>query len=383
MRSRRARVMHVLSGFTTGGAELNTTRLVASLSERGFDQIVVSLTPEVHSNVESLLVVPLLHPDRSRRLLGSVAYLTGIAREFAPDLIHGRAYRSWPECSAAKLFARRRPKLIQSFHGATSLDIQRWRRKIMACGMRDLTDAFITVSHDLARRVVEQWRLPSDRVEVITNGVDLSRFKPAADNRALRAALGIPCGAFVIGSVGSLREVKNPGFLIRAFAEFSRYANNSFLLIVGDGPLRSELEALGRELGVSRSILFRGRQTNVRDHIVAMDLLVQPSFKEGSPTAVLEALACGVPVIAARSSGCVELQERTGVPLLVDGQDDTALAEQLIGLHADAPRRTALAQQGRQVVAESFSFERMVNAYERTYRAVIGVERPHAVGVLE
>jgi len=375
--------MHVLSGFTTGGAELNTTRLVASLSERGFDQIVVSLTPEVHSNVESLLVVPLLHPDRSRRLLGSVAYLTGIAREFAPDLIHGRAYRSWPECSAAKLFARRRPKLIQSFHGATSLDIQRWRRKIMACGMRDLTDAFITVSHDLARRVVEQWRLPSDRVEVITNGVDLSRFKPAADNRALRAALGIPCGAFVIGSVGSLREVKNPGFLIRAFAEFSRYANNSFLLIVGDGPLRSELEALGRELGVSRSILFRGRQTNVRDHIVAMDLLVQPSFKEGSPTAVLEALACGVPVIAARSSGCVELQERTGVPLLVDGQDDTALAEQLIGLHADAPRRTALAQQGRQVVAESFSFERMVNAYERTYRAVIGVERPHAVGVLE
>ena len=112
MRSGRLRVMHVLSSFTTGGAEMNTTRLVASLRERGFDQIVVSLTPEVHANVESLLVVPLLCPDRARRLVGSVAYLTGIAREFLPDLIHGRAYRSWPECVAAKLFARRRPKLI-------------------------------------------------------------------------------------------------------------------------------------------------------------------------------------------------------------------------------------------------------------------------------
>ncbi len=383
MRSRRPRVMHVLSSFTTGGAEMNTTRLVASLSERGFEQVVVSLTPEVHSNVESLLAVPLLCPDRSRRLVGSVAYLTGIARAFSPDLIHGRAYRSWPECSAAKLFAQRRPKLIQSFHGATSLDIELWRRKIMAFGMRDLTDAFITVSHDLARRVVEQWRLPSDRVEVITNGVDLSRFKPTADNRAMRAALGIPSDAFVIGSVGSLREVKNPGFLVRAFAEFSRHANNSFLLIVGDGPLRSELEALGRELGVSRRILFRGWQTNVRDHVVAMDLFVQPSFKEGSPTAVLEALACGVPVIATRSSGCVELQERTGLPLLVDGQDDTALVEQMIGLHTDARQRAALGQRGRQVVAESFSFERMINAYERTYRALIGVERPLAVGAVE
>ncbi len=383
MHSRRPRVMHVLSGFTTGGAEMNTTRLVASLSERGFEQIVVSLTPEVHSTVESLLAVPLLYPDRSRRLLGSVAYLTGIAREFSPDLIHGRAYRSWPECSAAKLFARRRPKLIQSFHGATSLDIERWRRKIMAFGLRDLTDAFITVSHDLARRVVEQWRLPPDRVEVITNGVDLNRFNPAADNRALRAALGISCDAFVIGSVGSLREVKNPRFLIRAFAEFSRHAGNSCLLIVGDGPVRSELEALGRELGVSPRILFCGRQSNVRDHIVAMDLFVQPSFKEGSPTAVLEALACGVPVIAARSAGCRELQERTGLPLLVDGQDDTALAEQLIDLHADAPRRAALGQRGRQVVAESFSFERMINAYERIYRVQIGIERPLAVGAVE
>ncbi len=383
MHSRRLRVMHVLSGFTTGGAEMNTTRLVASLSERGFEQIVVSLTPEIHSNVESLLAVPLLYPDRSRRLVGSVAYLTGIAREFSPDLIHGRAYRSWPECAAAKLFAQRRPKLIQSFHGATSLDIERRRRQIMAFGLRDLTDAFITVSHDLARRVVEQWRLPPARVEVITNGVDLNRFKPAADNRAMRADLGIHPDAFVIGSVGSLREVKNPRFLIRAFAEFSRRANNTFLLIVGDGPLRSELEALGRELGVSGRILFRGRQTNVRDHIVAMDLFVQSSFKEGSPTAVLEALACGVPVVAARSSGCVELQERTGVPLLVDGQDDTALAEQLIGLHADAGRRAALGQQGRQVVAESFSFERMINAYERTYRALIGVESPLAVGAAE
>ncbi len=383
MRSRRPRVMHVLSSFTTGGAEMNTTRLVASLCERGFDQIVVSLTPEVHSNVESLLAVPLLYPDRSRRLMGSVAYLTGIVREFSPDLIHGRAYRSWPECAAAKLFARRSPKLIQSFHGATSLDIERWRRKIMAFAMRDLTDAFITVSHDLARRVVEQWRLPSGRVEVITNGVDLSRFKPAADNQAMRGALSIPCDAFVIGSVGSLREVKNPGFLIRAFAEFSRHASDAFLLIVGDGPLRSELEALGRELGVSQRIRFRGRQSNVRDHIVAMDLFVQPSLKEGSPTAVLEALACGVPVIAARSSGCVELQERTGVPLLVDGQDDTSLAGEMSGLYADAHRRADLGQRGRQVVAESFSFERMINAYERTYRALIGAGSPIAVGAPE
>ena len=375
------RVMHVFSSFTTGGAETNATRLIASLAERGFEQIVVSLTPSVDHALASSLAVGLHYPRQRRGLVRSVAFLSGIVGGFAPDLIHGRAFRTWAECTFAKTLATSRPKLIQSFHGTTSFDVQLVRRKVIAFCLGDATDRFVTVSHDLAARLHGQWHIPRERIEVVTNGVDVRLFSQPKNRAAAKRALGLDECAFVVGTVGSMRPVKNHGLLLEAFARLSGTIRDCTLLLVGDGPLRCDLTDRAQQLGISERVKFCGRQSNVRAYLAAMDIFVQPSWKEGSPTAVLEAMASGVPVIAARSSGCVELHERVGVPQLVDGNDAEALAGLMVKLAQDPQRAAELARLGRRAAVDRFSFERMLNSYEQVYRSQIQTGQPAAESV--
>lgn len=375
------RVMHVFSSFTTGGAETNATRLIASLAERGFEQIVVSLTPSVDHALASSLAVGLHYPRQRRGLVRSVAFLSGMVSEFAPHLIHGRAFRTWAECALAKTLATSPPKLIQSFHGTTSFDVQLARRKVIAFCLGDATDRFVTVSHDLAARLHGQWHIPRKRIEVVTNGVDVQLFRQPKNRATAKWALGLDECTFVVGTVGSMRAVKNHGLLFEAFARLSGTIRDCTLLLVGDGPLRNDLTRRAQQLGVSERVKFCGRQSNVRTYLAAMDLFVQSSWKEGSPTAVLEAMACGVPVIAARSSGCVELHERVGVPQLVDGNDAEALAGMMIELAQNPHRASELAGLGRQAVVDGFSFERMLNSYEQVYRSQIQIDQPAVVAV--
>ncbi len=229
--------------------------------------------------------------------------------------------------------------------------------------------------------MTEQWQIPAPKIEVIANGVDVKKFRPASSREAAKATLELPSGAFVVGTVGSLREVKNHILLIRAFARHVKIDPSSFLLVVGDGPMRSTLESQARSLGIYEQVRFAGHRSAVWKYVQAMDVFVQPSSKEGSPTALLEAMACGVPVVAARSSGCVELHDKTGLPLLVECDDEHELAARLAELRANEHHRLELSKRCRQVVSDQFSFERMVDSYERLYRSTLEVEHGAAARV--
>lgn len=366
--------MHVLSGLTGGGAETNTVRLSSALADRGWEQVVVTLTPEIDPHLRSLLRVPLHYPPQARRFVGGAAILAESIRDFQPHIIHGRAYRTWAECITARITTGSDAKLVQSFHGATSFDIQVTRRRVMAWFMHGLTDAFAAVSHDLARRMTGQWQIPAERIRIVPNGVDVDRFCPPICREEAKRGLGIDPDAFAVGSVGSLREVKNQGMLLRAFAGFALAGRRSVLLLVGDGPMRAGLEVLARDLGVGDRVMFCGRQGEVEKYLSAMDVFVQPSLKEGSPTAVLEAMACGIPTVAVRSTGCAELHEQIEQPLLVDPDDIEYLQDLLTGLADDVDRRRKLGEGGRQAVIDKFSFERMIDAYEDLYRRTASVE---------
>jgi len=376
--SRPLRIMHVLSNFMSGGAETNTARLVTALAARGFRQTIVCLTRHVCPALASKAVLPIRVPPKSRRIAGSMVFLRSVVREFAPDVIHGRAYRTWRECGSVKALVRPRPRLVQSFHGATSFDLEPHRRRVSALCLRGLTDAYLTVSEDLALRLAGQWHIPSEMIRVIRNGIDTEQFRPACDRSAAKARLGIDQQTLVVGSVGSLRRVKNQALLIRACAELFRNLRSGLLMLVGDGPLRRTLLSMAEHLDIAGQVRFVGYQAVVQPSLAAMDIFVQPSFKEGSPTAVLEAMACGLPVVAARSTGCAELHAQAGLPLLVGADDAPALARQLRTLALDERQRQRLGQRGRAVVVESFGLQRMVNAYEGVYRALANTEpSPH------
>jgi glycosyltransferase involved in cell wall biosynthesis len=145
-----------------------------------------------------------------------------------------------------------------------------------------------------------------------------------------------------------------------------RYSDAEFL-IAGDGPRRDELEALARRLGIDRRVRFLGHCEDVPDLLASSDLFVLPSRSEAFPNAVLEAMAAGLPVIATRVGGIVELIEHQRTGVLVPPDDPRALGFALLDLIQWRSHAIELGQAARTVVEQRYSFEQMVAAFERLY----------------
>ena len=142
------------------------------------------------------------------------------------------------------------------------------------------------------------WMFRGAAYRVIPNAIDVDRYiYDPLKRREIRASLGIPAGAFVLGHIGRLNYIKNHTFLINVFAEVKKQKPESVLLLVGDGELRDELEKKVKDLGLGDSVVFTGIRSDVPDLTQAMDCFVFPSLTEGLPVALVEAQAAGLPCL--------------------------------------------------------------------------------------
>lgn len=214
------------------------------------------------------------------------------------------------------------------------------------------------------------------RSTVIPNAVDLTRFHPAVDGRAVRRELGLGESAPVILSVGALVERKGFDVLIRALPEILAIRPEARLLIAGAPPerepteLAAELIRLAEELGVAHALMLLGRRADVPALMAACDLFVLASRHEGQPGVVLEAMATGRPVVVTPAAAPGIEHGRTGV---VVAQDDAgALARAVLGLLADASGRVQMGRAARAQVEAHHDLEAMVRAYERVYDELLG-----------
>lgn len=172
------------------------------------------------------------------------------------------------------------------------------------------------------------------------------------DRREARQALRIPPDAFVVGAVGRLSPEKGHRYLIDGILQFGNEVPYALVVIVGDGPERSALETQVREWGLQDKVQFAGFQKNVPDWMLAMDVLVNPSLREGMPNAVLEAMAAGLPVVATAVGGLPEMITHGQSGMLVPPADGKALADTLRELFQHPEQRTRLAEGARRRAAE-------------------------------
>ena len=247
------------------------------------------------------------------------------------------AHYFYPDGVAAAALARelRKPVVITARgsdlnlipqHALPRKQIQRVARE--AAGL-------VTVSEALRERLVELG-IERDRVQVLRNGVDLARFAPAADRESLRRRLGLS-GAVLLAA-GNLVPEKDHALAISALAELP----GATLLVAGDGPLRAALEQQAARAGVSTRVRFLGGvpQAALIEYYNAADALVLTSRREGMPNVVLEALACGTPVVATRVGGVPELIDSDVAGRLVDATAD-GVAAGVRALVAEPPSRAA------------------------------------------
>jgi glycosyltransferase involved in cell wall biosynthesis len=203
---------------------------------------------------------------------------------------------------------------------------------------------------------------------VIYNGVDLEKYSPLNFQPSkLREQFGIPSDAFVFLNVASFSPQKNQRLLIFAFKDVLLHFQSVFLLLVGDGELKQEMENLVTELGISNKVLFTGKRSDVAQILSACDCFVLSSDWEGLPICILEAMAARKPIIATDAGGVPELISDSENGLLVPAGNRRLFGSAMIRLYQDPFMAMRMGGRSRQIVEERFNVREMAQQYGDLY----------------
>jgi sugar transferase (PEP-CTERM/EpsH1 system associated) len=244
---------------------------------------------------------------------------------------------------------------------------------------RPFVQHYVALSRDLAGYLERKVGIPQRRIAQIYNGVDIERFHPRLDARVRLA--GHPFAdpsLWLVGTVGRMQTVKAQTLLTRALIRAIELApvlrERLRLVMVGDGPLRTEAQGLLESAGMSGLAWLPGERADVPEVMRSLDCFVLPSLAEGISKTILEGMACGLPVLATNVGGNAELVVQGHTGELVRPGDVEAMAEALLRLAADPARAVGMGRAGRARVEQCFSLPAMVAAYQALYDRLLATE---------
>jgi glycosyltransferase involved in cell wall biosynthesis len=364
----RVRALFVLSSLVRAGSETKIVRLVNSLNARGLSTGLVYLSPPEDLRAEVDPAVPLWNLQRRGKLsLAAIGGLRSIVHSHKPTVLV--AVNLYPALyiSLAVLGMTNRPRTVGLINTSEFRAGGEWQ----ASFYRPLLRRFDrTVYGSESQRV--HWhsvlRYPSERSMVLYNGVDPAYFVPdqtEVRRHDERRGLGVPPHGFVVGTVGRLAPEKNQAVLIDAVAELRRRGIDAYLLFIGDGGLRGELERRAAALGIRQQVIFAGKMSDVRPALGAMDVFVLPSTHvETFSNAALEAMAMGRAVVLSEVGGATEMVSNGVDGFTLDRTElDSKLAPLLAELHEKVELRQSIGRAGRERVLREFSQSGMVASY--------------------
>ena len=374
----RPLIVHLVYRFDTGGLENGVVNLINHLPTAAYRHAVVALTEVVPSFAarirrDDVRFVSLHKPGGH----GVKLYprLLRLLHEWRPAIVHTRNLAAL-ECQVPAALAGV-PVRIHGEHGRDAHDpdgsVRRyqWLRR----AYRPFVHRHVALSRELARYLEHKVGVPPQRIAQIYNGVDLSRFQRADGVRV--APPGCPFRdpeLFVVGTVGRMQTVKAQPLLAQAFVRALQLQpalrERLRLVMVGDGPLRAEAQAVLDAAGVAHLAWLPGERADVPDVMRGLDCFALPSLAEGISNTILEAMACGLPVLATEVGGNAELVLTTGngrTGKLVPAGDVQALAAGLVDMAGERATAAAMGRAGRERVEQQFSLRSMVASYQSLY----------------
>lgn len=285
--------------------------------------------------------------------------LRGVLRRVRPTVVHARNWGAWPDASVARLLCRPIVPFVLSFHGLGKAGYMPLRRRWASWMLARMATGLVAVSHQSKQLMVEKWGWPSRKVEIISNGVDTDRFRPAETPRA--------GGPFVVGTVGNLRSVKNHALLLDACADLVRRNVDLEVRIAGEGEQQDNLLALAASNGLAERLTLCGRVEDVPGFLHNLDLFVLSSDSEQHPNALNEAMACGLACVSTRV-GCVdELLDDGHSGTIVSPGNQAELTAAIGKLILNSTLRTAHGRAARKRACEHYSLDTMLNGYDQLY----------------
>ena len=354
--------------LNVGGVETHVVSLAQGMVELGHEVMVVSnggaLVPKLKEwNVEHLLLpVHRKSPVTIRKMAGEIREV--IHRQ-GINVVH--AHSRVPAWIA--YFATRggSESFILTAHGQYAPHLG---SRVMAWG-----DRVICVSRVIRDHMIERLGAPILSTQVIYNGIDIQeveeirrRLKPPSQ---LKAELGLPPDARLIGVIGRLTATKGVHYFLEAFAILRSKVPELYGLVVGDGPLRRQLQETAHALGLENHIVFTGVRTDIYDLLNALDVYIVSSLYEGFHIGCLEALSCKVPIVATRVGGIPEVLTDGESAILAEPRSGEALAEKIKLVLTQPQLRQKLVDAGSKVVRERFTKEKMITSVAEVYHEAL------------
>ena len=363
---RRIRVVEILATGTNGGAQEHLFGLLSRLDRTRYDPTVISLSQG--STVrklqrEGIRTIVVEEPDDALAVGVVAAHLARLA----PDVVHNHMYRAEVVGTKAAVAVAAagfpRPYVVSTVHSSRvrSGEDREELKRLTPC-----MDRLIAVSRAIVDKIEHEGRSGA-KVSLIYNGVDLERYDHQEPCCTLREEYGMEPGCQIVGVVARLETEKGHATLLEAWPLVLRSVPSAHLLVVGEGSLRSQLEAQAAALRVAHRVVFTGRRDDIPAVTAALDVAVLPSYREAQGLTVLEAMALSRPVVASNVGGIPEMIEDGVSGLLVPPHDAPALAAAIVRLLTDHSLADMIARAGHNVVRDRFCLEKMVEATSDVY----------------
>ena len=366
----KIRVLEVLPTLKRAGAERMVVSLARRLDASRFETGVVSLFNSFPGGLEPELEaagVPVWHLGKRAGLdLRMIPRLRRVLIEFAPGVIHTHSYVLRYSLPAS--LATRRAAMVHTVHNlaAREADLTGQLLHRLVFGRRV---AAVAVGEEVRRSY--RGLYGAEPEAAIRNGIDTAAFRRPGARQRWRAGHGFKDTDFLVVCVGRLDPQKNPLALIEAFARAFRGDARGQLLLAGDGSLKEAALRRAVELGMAAKVHFLGMQGEVADLLSASDVFALSSDWEGTPLAVMEAMAAGLPVVATAVGGVPELVSDGEAGLLTPAGDTSAFAGALARLAGDDGMRAAMARAALSR-SEKFSVDQMVAEYAALFERLAG-----------
>lgn len=366
--SRRG-ILHVVDSLERGGLERLVTDLAVAQRRRGHRVAVFSINQTGGFIAELQAAgVPVIVGNKQGTLdLQVLKKLRQAARDHRIDTVHAHNFVPSYYAAIALLGMRRRPPQVVTCHDMGTRLSNRRLRWLFKWSIRR-TQGVAMVGQQVHDRFTRDGYVPAYKAMTLLNAVPVEDFGITPERRAAaRQALGLSSNEVVVGCVGRLVELKNHLGLIRQWPDVIAKHPQARLVLIGEGPLRPQIEQLIGELGLGDRVMLAGIRSDVAQLLPGLDVFALPSFTEGVSIALLEACATGLPALASRVGGNVEVIQDGVTGRLFDVQDAPALRSALLQLVGDASLRASLGQQAQAWVREHASLAALCTQYDRLY----------------
>lgn len=378
---RKIRVLRLFSRLNIGGPAIHVILVTAGLDPARYDSLLVvgregeregSFLDLARERGIPLRILPSFGREiRPLRDLATFFRLLLLMWRERPDIVHTHTAKAGALGRVAARLAGV-PVIVHTFHGSVFEGyFGRRASRLVVAAERLLargTDAVIAVSPRVAGDLAARAVAPESKIEVIRLGLELARFADIARYRGeLRKELGLAGGVALVGSVGRLVPIKDIPTLLRAMPILRDQHPGAVLLLVGDGSERAALEEEARRLGLESSVRFLGFRRDLEQIYADLDVAVNCSLNEGTPVALIEAMAAGVPVVGTDVGGTPDLLEAGRLGKLVPPRQPEALAQCLASLLSHRGESRVIAARARRRVYELFRAERLLEDLDRLY----------------